>query len=86
MKKALHRAGLLALALALAACSRVTAENYARIKVGMTFEEVKSVLGSPDRCSDVMGAKSCMWGNDARYIRVNFIGDQAVIFNAENLR
>jgi len=73
-------------ALMLAACSRVTADNYAKIKLGMSFDEVKAVLGGPDRCSDVLGAKSCIWGDDTRYIRVNFIGEKVVIFTAENLR
>lgn len=86
MKKTLHRAAAAAFALLLVACNRVTAENYARIKVGMTFDEVKAVLGGPDRCSDVLGAKSCVWGDESRYIRVNFIGEKTVIFTAENLR
>ncbi len=47
----LHRCTLivvLALSLAIAGCekSKVTADNYAKIKVGMSLSEVTSILGS----------------------------------------
>jgi hypothetical protein len=84
MKRTLLLA-LLAATLA-SACTRLTAENYAKIRIGMSFDEVKAILGTPDRCSDVLGAKSCVWGDETRNIKVNFIGDQAVLFTAENLR
>ena len=74
------------LALLLAACSQLTAENYDKLKIGMPYTEVKQLLGTPARCSDLLGVKSCTWGDDKRYITVNFLGDQVVIFNAENIR
>lgn len=77
---------LVALALLLAACSKLTVENYDKLKVGMPYTEVKQLLGTPASCSDVLGVKSCTWGDDQRHITVNFIGDQVVIFNAENIR
>jgi len=86
MKPRLLWAALASGTLMLAACTRVTADNYAKIKIGMSFDEVKAVLGGPDRCSDVLGAKSCIWGDESRFIRVNFIGEKVVIFTAENLR
>lgn len=72
--------------LLLVACSKVTVENYDRLKTGMPYEEVKLILGSPDRCSEVLGLKSCIWGSESRHINVNFISDLAVIFAAENIR
>lgn len=38
-------------ALGLAACSRITAENYAKVKVGMPREQVYGILGKPDEIS-----------------------------------
>ena len=74
------------LALLLAACSQLTVENYDKLKIGMPYTEVKQLLGTPARCIDLLGVKSCTWGDDKRYITVNFLGDQVVIFNAENIR
>lgn len=74
------------LALLLGACGKLTVENYDKLKVGMPYTEVKQLLGAPNGCSDVLGVKSCTWGDEKRHITVNFIGDQVVIFNAENIR
>ncbi|OFZ68764.1 MAG: hypothetical protein A2Z01_11930 [Betaproteobacteria bacterium RBG_16_58_11] len=77
---------LVTLTILLAACGKLTVENYDKLKVGMPYTEVKQLLGPPERCSDLLGMKSCTWGDDKRHITVNFIGDQVVIFNAENIR
>ncbi len=77
---------IFSLTLLLAACGKLTVENYDKLKIGMPYTEVKQLLGTPERCSDVLGLKSCTWGDDKRYVTVNFIGDQVVIFNAENIR
>jgi uncharacterized membrane protein len=39
------------LLLGLAACSRVTADNYDRLQTGMTRAEVHALLGAPDKVS-----------------------------------
>ena len=72
--------------LLLAACSQLSVENYDKIKTGMTYEEVKKILGAPTKCSDIIGVKHCTWGDDKRHIDVNFLGDQVLIFSAENIR
>lgn len=77
---------MIGLAVLLAACGKLTVENYDKLKVGMPYTEVKQLLGAPEGCSDVLGVKSCTWGDEKRHITVNFIGDQVVIFNAENIR
>lgn len=82
----LCRAALLASLLLAAACSKLTAANYEQLKVGMRYAEVKALLGEPDRCSDVLGAKHCVWGDEQKHITVNFVGDQAILFSAENVR
>jgi hypothetical protein len=86
MKRA--HALLLALALAssLAACTKVTADNYAKLKSGMSYEEVRAILGKPNQCSDLLAARSCTWGDEKSYINVSFVGDKAVLFASENIR
>lgn len=86
MKHPLRILGVAALALALAACTKLTVENYDRIKVGMSYDEVKRLLGEPARCSDLMTVRSCTWGNESRHVQVNFIADQVVLFSSSNLR
>ena len=82
MKKIILLIGVLLLA----ACSQLSVENYDKIKTGMTYEEVKKILGAPTKCSDIIGVKHCTWGDDKRHIDVNFLGDQVLIFSAENIR
>ena len=42
----LHRtASTIALALLLMACSKVTMDNYNKLRAGQTYEEVQTVLG-----------------------------------------
>jgi hypothetical protein len=86
MKPLFHTLTALLLAVSLTACSKVTADNYDKLKAGMTYEEVRAILGKPDRCSDLLAARSCTWGSEQSYINVNFVGDQAVLFHAENIR
>lgn len=77
---------VLALALALPACTKLTVENYDKLKMGMSYGEVKQVLGAPDKCSDVLAVKSCTWGTESRYVQVNFVADQVILFTSSNLR
>jgi len=76
----------LSLILLLAACSRLSVENYDKLKVGMTYEEVKQLLGPPALCNDLLGVKHCRWGDEQRHVDVNFIGGQVLVFSAENIR
>ena len=76
----------LCVCLSLLACSKLSNENYAKIKIGMPFSEVTALLGTPTRCDDMMGVKSCRWGDDKRNITINFVADQVVLHTAENIR
>ena len=82
----LPRTALLVSICLLAACSKISAENYAKIKSGMSFKEVSGILGNPTSCDDAVGFKSCKWGDDKSHITVRFAGDAAIIHSAENLR
>lgn len=66
----------LCLALALAACSKVTQENYARIQDGMTEEEVHAILGKPAATSSVtvlgLSGTSSRWQSGDAVISIQF--------------
>lgn len=74
------------IALAAAGCSRLTAANYEKLRMGMSYAEVKGLLGEPASCSDLLGAKQCRWGDETRHVSVSFVGDQVILFAAENVR
>lgn len=62
--------------LALTGCSNVNKENYDKIKIGMSSEEVVGVLGKPNTCEDpVLKTKNCMWGSSDKQIKIKFVAD-----------
>lgn len=69
----------------LAACSKVTLENYDRLKIGMDYDEVVAMIGDPTECSEALGTRACRWGNNRRNIKVTFFGSKATLFSAEGL-
>ncbi|BCO27809.1 hypothetical protein MIZ03_2700 [Rhodoferax lithotrophicus] len=77
---------LVALWIALAGCSKITAENYAKLQTGMPQTEVNAILGKPDSCDDVLGFKSCRWGDDKSNVTVRFVADKLVLHEAVNIR
>ena len=77
---------LLSMLVLVAACSKVNVENYDRLKAGMTFAEVKQLLGEPTKCDEVIGVRSCEWGDATRQITVNLAADHVVLFSAKGLK
>jgi hypothetical protein len=77
---------LFTLVLAIAGCTRLTAENYAKVKVGMSYSEVTSILGTPASCNEAAGVKSCRWGDDKSHATVHFAGEKVMLHSAENIR
>jgi hypothetical protein len=71
--------------LIVAGCSKLTMENYNKLKAGMTYNEVVNIIGSPDKCSDVLGMRNCVWGDEKRSATVTFAGDRALFFSANNI-
>jgi len=69
-----------------AGCSKVTKENYDKLKIGMKYGEVSAILGAPDSCTQALGAKSCLWGDEAKNIKVNFLADKTVIFSSTGIK
>ena len=76
---------LLTIGLLLIGCSKVTQANYAKIEVGMTYQEVVDILGPPDQTTDVMGARNCIWGKEPKTINIKFIADKVVFHSAQGL-
>lgn len=77
----------LAVVFTLSACSKLNKENYEQLKMGMSQEEIQGVIGKPDNCSETMGTKSCIWGNeDATHIKVTFVADNAATFSNNGLK
>jgi len=77
-------AGLVAL-LTLAGCSKLTQENYDKLKVGMSYKDVTQLLGKPSGCKDAMATKSCDWESGDTHVNVKFVGDSAVLFSGKGL-
>ena len=69
-----------------AGCSKVTTENYNKLKMGMEYNDVTALLGSPDNCTESMGTKSCIWGDETKNIKINFVGDKTIIFSGTGLK
>jgi hypothetical protein len=53
--------------------------------MGMTYDEVVAVLGAPANCDDVMGVRSCKWGDDTHSVNVNFMGGKVLLYSSSNL-
>ena len=77
---------MIGLCMLLAGCSKLTADNYSRLKIGMKYEEVKTVIGSPRSCNDTLALKQCSWEDGSRSVDVGFVADQVVWLSANNLK
>lgn len=73
-------------ALAVAGCSKVTLENYSRLKAGQRYDDVVAVIGQPARCDEVLAVRQCVWGDEARNIKVGFVAGVALNLSAHNLK
>ena len=66
----------LALALALAGCSKVTQENFARVQDGMSEQEVHTILGKPTESTSVtilgLSGTSSRWVASEAVITIQF--------------
>lgn len=75
-----------ALLLLMLGCSPLTQENYNKITVGMSYDQVTALIGKPDTCDDVMGVRNCVWGDEKRSVQVGFVADKVLLFSANNLK
>lgn len=86
MKRKVQVLSLVSLTIMLMACSKLNLENYDRLKMGMDQKEVENIIGGPDRCEESVGSRSCLWGNkEGTFVKINFIGGKAVLFEHDGL-
>lgn len=74
------------LVMLLLGCSKLTLENYNKITMGMNYDEVVQLIGSPEHCNDVMGVQSCQWGGEKHAVNVNFVAGKVLLFSSHNLQ
>ena len=77
------RALAFAAVLLLAACSKVTQENFAKIRDGMSEQEVTAILGSPTESSsgNVLGISgtSSKWAGGDATITIRFVNGKVAL-------
>ena len=71
---------------ALAGCGKLTLENYNELKAGMDYDRVVALLGEPTSCDEILGTKSCTWGEETKNVKVKFIADNVAFFSKEGLK
>ena len=70
----------------LCACgSRVSLDNYNKLNAGQSYSEVKAILGEAATCDEMLGIRTCVWGDEKRGINVNFVSDKVLLLSAHNL-
>ncbi|MDB6047526.1 MAG: lipoprotein [Pseudomonas sp.] len=82
----LRTVALLSFCVLLAACSKVTQENYSKLSAGMDKVQVENLLGSPTECSGALGMSSCTWGDKASFISVQYGGDKVLLYSGQGLK
>lgn len=74
------------IALALTGCSKLTMQNYQKLQTGMTQQEVEALIGSPSSCDETLGIRTCVWGDEARNVKANFVAGKLVLMSAHQLK
>lgn len=76
-----------ALLLAITGCSKATPENFARVRDGMTEQEVQAILGSPTESSSttVLGISgtASRWVSGDTAITVRFVNGKVALKNLD---
>jgi hypothetical protein len=74
---------ILAAALLIAACSKVTQENFAKVENGMTEQQVIALLGNPTESTsrEVLGISgtSSVWRSGDAEITIRFVGGKVAL-------
>jgi hypothetical protein len=71
----------------LGACGRsLSLDSYNKLQVGQSYDEVKQIVGEPARCDEMLGVRTCVWGDEQRGISVNFVGGKVLLLSARNLQ
>jgi hypothetical protein len=77
------RIAVFAAALLIAACSKVTQENFAKIQDGMTEQEVTALLGSPTESNSVnvlgVSGTASRWVSGDTVVTVSFVNGKVAL-------
>ncbi len=77
------RAPALVALLLLAACSRITQENFSKIQDGMSEQEVRALLGEPTESSSTqilgISGTSSRWVDGETVITVRFVNGKVAL-------
>ncbi|WP_338366036.1 DUF3862 domain-containing protein [uncultured Pseudoalteromonas sp.] len=76
---------IIAATLSLAACSKVTLENYEKIEVGMDKAEVEAILGAADNCVEKTLHTNCVWGDESKNIEITLVSDKVTIYSKHGI-
>ncbi|KPZ53546.1 MULTISPECIES: hypothetical protein [Pseudoalteromonas] len=76
---------IIAATLSLAACSKVSLENYEKIEVGMDRAEVEAILGSADNCVEKTLHTNCVWGDESKNIEITLVSDKVTIYSKHGI-
>ena len=66
-------------------CSKVTKENYDKVKIGMDYDQVIKIIGDPEKCDSLLNAKNCIWGDESKSIEIKFVADRVVFTSSKGL-
>ena len=62
--------------------SKVNAENFAKVKKGMTMEETIAILGKPTELKQgdlgVISGASAVWRNGERTVAITFVNEKVM--------
>ena len=70
----------------LSGCSKLTKENYDKVKTGMYYKDVVQLIGKPEECSDAFGLSSCKWKNGDAVVNISFISNQVTLISGRQLK
>ena len=71
--------------IATVSCSKLTKENYDKVKVGMAYNQVIKIIGDPKECDSLLNAKNCIWGDKSKSIEIKFVADKVVFTSSKGL-
>lgn len=70
--------------LCLMGCSKITAENYALLSLGMDRSAVVEMLGTASQCDEEMlKTQSCIWQSGDKQIAIKFVADKVAFYSKE---
>jgi hypothetical protein len=86
LKWLVHGGLSIVLCLSLVACgSKLTQENFDKVKAGMTMEEVKAILGEPSETNSVglgpLSGTSATWKDEKATISIQFVNNKVTMRN-----